>query len=79
MYMNDTDSSLGQIEIDKIVDEYDIEVENSIVFHVTEYLLPETNRMRYVAETEYRDTQYQLIGVIDKGEFEKIIKNIILM
>ena len=79
MYMNDNDSSLGQIEIDKIVDEYDIELKNSIVFHVTEYLLPETNRMRYVAETEYRDAQYQLIGVIDKEEFEKIVENIILM
>ena len=73
MYMNDSDSSLGQIEIDNIVDEYDIELENSIIFHVTEYLVTETNRIRYVAETEYRDAQYQLIGVIEKGEFEKIM------
>lgn len=79
MYMNDTDSSFGQIEVDKITDEYDIELENSIVFHVTEYLLSDTKRKRYVAETEYRDVQYQLMGVIEKEEFEKIIKNIILM
>ena len=79
MYMNDTDSSLGQIEIDKITDEYDIELDNGIVFHITEYLLRDTNRKRYVAETEYRDVQYQLMGVIEKEEFEKIIKNIILM
>ena len=79
MYMNDADSSLGQIEVDKITDEYDIELDNGIVFHVTEYLLSDTNRKRYVAETEYRDVQYQLMGVIDKDEFEKIIENIILM
>lgn len=79
MYMNDTDSSLGQIEVDKITDEYDIELDSDIVFHVTEYLLSDKNRKRYVAETEYRDIQYQLIGVIDKDQFEKIIENIILM
>lgn len=79
IYMNDTDSSLGQIEVDKITDEYYIELDNSIVFHVTEYLLSDTNRKRYMAETEYRDVQYQLIGIIDKEEFEKIVENIILM
>lgn len=79
MYMNDTDSSLGQIEIDNIIDEYDIKLENGIIFHVREYLLEESERTRFVAEAEYRDAQYQLIGVIEKEEFEKIIKNIILM
>ena len=79
MYMNDTDSSFGQIEIDNIIDEYDIKLENGIIFHVREYLLEESERTRFVAEAEYRDAQYQLIGVIEKEEFEKIIKNIILM
>ena len=79
MYMNDTDSSLGQIEIDDIIDEYDIKLENGIIFHVREYLLEESERTRFVAEAEYRDAQYQLIGVIEKEEFEKIIKNITLM
>ena len=79
MYMNDTDSSFGQIEVDTIIDEYDIELENGIVFHIKEYLLQKSNRTRFVAEAEYRDAQYQLIGVIEKEEFEKIIENIILM
>ena len=79
MYMNDADSSLGQIEVDKVTDEYDIELDSGIVFHVTEYLLSDTNRKRYEAETEYRDVQYQLMGVIEKEEFEKIVENIILM
>lgn len=79
MYMNDTDSSFAQIEIDNIIDEYDIELESGVVFHIKEYLLQESNRRRFVAEAEYRDAQYQLIGVIEKEEFEKIIKNITLM
>lgn len=79
MYMNDTDSSLGQIEVDRIIDEYDVKLESGIVFHISEYLLEESKRSRFVAETEYRDVQYQLIGVIEKEEFEKIIKNITLM
>ena len=79
MYMNNADSSLGQIEVDKITDEYNIELDNGIVFHVTEYLLDDTKRKRYIAETKYRDAQYQLMGIIEKEEFEKIVENIILM
>ena len=71
MYMNDTDSSLGQIEVDTIIDEYDIELNNSIIFHITGYLLKETERIRYVAETEYRDAQYQIMGIMEKEEFDK--------
>ncbi len=79
MYMNDTDSSLGQIEVDTIIDEYDIELNNSIIFHITGYLLKETERIRYVAETEYRDAQYQIMGIMEKEEFDKIIKSIIFI
>ena len=79
MYMNNVDSSFGQIEIDTIIDEYDIELDNGIVFHITGYLLGETKRIRYVAETEYRDVQYQIMGVMKKEEFDKIIKNIIFI
>ena len=79
MYMNDTDSSLGQIEVDRITDEYDIRLESGIVFHITEYFLDDTDRIRFMAETEYRDAQYQLMGIIEKEKFENIVKNIILM
>lgn len=79
MYMNNTDSSYGRTEVDEEIDAYDIQLKNGINFHVTEYLLEETGRTRFVAETEYRDAQYQLMGVIEKEEFEKIVKNMILM
>lgn len=79
MYMNDTDSSFGQIEVDSIIDEYNIELDTGVVFHIKEYLLQESNRTRFVAEAEYRDAQYQLIGIIEKEKFEKIVKNIISM
>ena len=79
MYMNDTDSSMGQIEVDDIADEYDIQLENDIVFHVSKYVLEDSKRTRFIAETEYRDAQYQLIGVMEQEEFDKIIKNIIIL
>lgn len=79
MYMNDTDSSMGQIEVDDIADEYDIQLENDIVFHVSKYVLEDSNRTRFIAETGYRDAQYQLIGVMEQEEFDKIIKNIIIL
>lgn len=79
MYMNDADSSYGRTEVDKAINKYDIELESGIVFHVTEYLLEESDRTRFVAEAEYRDAQYQLMGIIEKAEFEKIIENIKLM
>ena len=50
-----------------------------VLFFMLRIFLEESKRTRFVAETEYRDAQYQLIGVIEKEEFEKIIKNIILM
>ena len=79
MYMNDVDSSLGQIEVDRIIDEYDMNIETGIVFHVTEYQLEEIELTRFVAETEYRDVQYQIMGIIEKGEFEKIVENMKIM
>lgn len=76
MYMNDTDSSHAQIEIDQLVDEYSMTVFDDIVVDVKEYSVTNFDNHRYVAEFEYVDAQYQLAGVMEKEEFEKIIKNL---
>ena len=34
---------------------------------------------RYMAEFEYMDAQYRLIGLMEKEEFDKIIKNLIFL
>ena len=76
MYMNDTDSSHGQTDIDKLVDEYKIKVTDDIDINVKEYEVVNEIKKRYEAEFEYMDAQYKLIGIMEKEEFDKIIKNL---
>ncbi len=76
MYMNDEDSSYGQIELDKLIDEYPIETTEGIIVDVKEYDVENFELNRYVADFEYMDAQYQFMGTMEKEEFEKIIKNL---
>lgn len=76
MYMNDTDSSQGQIETDQLLTEYQIETKNKISVNIKEYGVINYDENRYVAEFEYLDAQYQLIGIMESEEFNKIIENL---
>ena len=76
MYMNDADSSHGQTDIDKLLDEYKIEAKGNIEINVKEYEVVNENKKRYEAEFEYMDAQYKLIGMMQKEEFDKIVKNL---
>ena len=38
-----------------------------------------TKEKRYIAEFEYKGVQYQLKGIMEKEEFDKIIKNLFFM
>ncbi len=76
MYMNNTDSSYGQTEIDQLVNEYQIVVNNNVI-DIKEYTVVNQENNRYVAEFEYMDAQYQLTGLMEKEEFDKIIENLI--
>lgn len=77
IYMNDSDSSFSQKESDLLVDEYDIENSNFTV-HMEEYYIEGSSDKRFIAEFQYQDIQYQLKGIMDKTEFEKIIENLYL-
>lgn len=79
MYMNNKDSSYGRAEIDQLVDEYQIEMSNKIIVDVKEYSVVNRENNRYVAEFQYKDAQYQLTGLMEKGEFDKIIENLIFL
>lgn len=79
MYMNDDDSSLGQIKTDQLVSEYQLEAGEGISISVKEYEKGSSDKNRYVAEFEYKDAQYQIMGSIEKEEFEKIIENLIFL
>ena len=73
IYINDSDSSFGQKELDRLVDEYEITIGNSISTKIKEYNLYNSSDKRYIAEFEYQNTQYQIMGSIKKQELEKIL------
>lgn len=75
MYMNNTDSSFGQKEVDNLESEYLIKEEKCEV-EVSEYKIADNDEKRYVAEFEYLDVHYQIKGVMKKDEIEKILKNL---
>lgn len=77
MYMNNTDSSHGQTELDEVIDEYQINTRDNIRVNIKAYTISNSAENRYVAEFEYMDAQYQLMGIIEKNEFDKIINNLI--
>ena len=78
VYMNDADSSFGQKDLDLLLDEYDLNNNNQII-SVEEYKVEGAELKRYIAEFEYKDVHYQLLGIMEKNELEKIIKNLIFL
>lgn len=79
MYMNDEDSSLGQIKTDQLIGEFQVETGEGISVSVKEYDIEDMEENRYAAEFEYDDAQYQIMGIIDEEEFTKIIENLIFL
>ena len=76
MYMNDVDSSHAYTESDKLIDEYSITTKKKIRVEIQEYYVQNQDYHRFAAEFEYRNAQYQLIGLMEKEEFDKIIENL---
>ena len=79
MYMNNVDSSYGQTELDTLINEYQMKTDSNHSVNIKEYEVDNYNTNRYVAEFEYMDAQYSLIGAMEKEEFNKIIKNLIFL
>lgn len=75
IYLNDSDSSFGQKELDKRTDEYEIETRGGII-PIDEYEVEGYSEKRYIATFKYRDVNYQLMGIMEKEEFDEIIKNL---
>ena len=75
IYLNDSDSSFAQRELDKKTDEYQIETDGGKI-QIEEYVVQEYENKRYIADFKYRDVNYQLIGIMEKEEFDEIIKNL---
>lgn len=75
MYMNNANSSFEQKEVDNLEKEYEIETSGQNI-KISEYKVKNKEKKRYIAEFEYQDVQYQLMGIMGKTEFDNIIKNL---
>ena len=60
---------------DDVTNRYNFE-EGNLKAEVTEYELPENKKKRYSATFEYQGVYYQLIGTIEKADFEEILKKL---
>lgn len=69
------ESSTGMDLEDKLLQEYEIVLPKTIV-RVSEYRIQETGELEYVAQFSYKNCKYFLTSIVEKGEFEKIIKNL---
>lgn len=81
IYMNDTDSSFGQKELDNLLNEYEIE-NNGVQIKVEEFDVEgtdNTDTKRYIAEFKYKNNHYQLKGIMNKSEFDNILKNLVFL
>lgn len=75
MYMNNTDSSFGQKEVDDLMDTYEIDNMGHIIT-VDEYKVKNRDIKRYIAKFEELDVNYQIIGSMDGKEFNQILENL---
>ncbi len=75
IYLNDSDSSFGQKQVDEKSDEYYIEINNTSI-QIEEYTVDGYVEKRYIADFKYRDINYQLIGIMKKEEVNEILKNL---
>ena len=78
LYMNDTDSSFGQKEPDKLLSE-DKVGNSGVTITVEEYEVDNLDENRYIAQFEYNDVQYQSKGEMKKSEFYEIIENLVFL
>lgn len=68
-------NSIGISIEDKILDEYIINVQG-VSIDIKECEIAKTKEKRYYASFSYKDTQYFLSGVMERKEFEEILKNL---
>lgn len=74
-YISDVDSSWGQTEEDNKINEYRLSV-NEIEIKVEEFEVKNASKNRQSASFEYQGVHYQLSGVMEKTDFENILKNL---
>lgn len=69
------DFSIGMDADEKVIDEYEIE-KRGCTIKVKVYHTDTKNSERYSAEFEYKGIAYYMIGVMEREEFDQILKNL---
>lgn len=75
IYLNSSDSERTENVEDKKIGEYTVTTKGGEL-KVDEYQVPNHKEYRRIAEFEYKGIYYQLKGVMEKEEFDKILKNL---
>lgn len=69
------ESSSGMIIQDKFLEEYVLELPETDVV-ISEYRIQDTGELEYSAQFTYEDSQYFLTGIMNREDFEKVVKNL---
>ncbi|MCI8293573.1 MAG: DUF4367 domain-containing protein [Hespellia sp.] len=75
IYVNGMDSSYSERIEDELTDTFEVETQKQSVT-VYEYLIKQTGEYRYVTNFEYDGIFYRIKGIIDRKEFEDLLKNL---
>ena len=75
IYLNNSDSSFSQRITDVLINEYEFDINNTII-HLEEYSIEGKDNLRYLAEFRYGDVNYQLKGSMSKEEIVDILENL---
>lgn len=78
IYLNDSDSSFVQKQVDMITEEYEITLNNTVI-SIEGYDVDSYKEKRYIANFKYKDVNYQVMGIMDRNIFDEIIKNLIFL
>ena len=71
-----SESSSGVVIQDELLREYVINLPETDVF-VSEYSVSDLEEAEYIAQFTYKNNKYFFSGIMEKDEFEKIVKNLI--
>lgn len=75
IYVNDMDSSYSEKVEDKQTDIFEVETEKQTIT-VEEYYIQKAEEYRYITYFEYEGIHYQFMGVMEREDFEEILKNL---
>lgn len=71
-----SESSSGIETRDELIEEYMITLPETNVL-ISEYKIIDTEEFEFIAQFTYKNSKYFLTGILEKEEFEKILKNLI--